>query len=140
MKLALLLIFGILLQAKTCDSITASSYGDWKPVKSAPHDGTVVEMMETYGVAPWYGIFKWTKDQMSVDQTGKQVHFSSTTASWVQIDQPGNGVGEDECLFWRPYKGSITKYVDPTGGAQKSIAYWCVALHRPYDRKTDSCK
>lgn len=45
-----------------CDSSNAASNGGWKRMASAPRDGTTVEMLETYGVAPWYGIFRWTKD------------------------------------------------------------------------------
>ncbi len=127
---------------KQCYSIAASSYGGWKPAKFAPHDGTVVEMMETYGVAPWYGLFKWTKDHISVwgngPDKGKKTHFDAAP-SWVGVSDPESGVDEDECLFWRPYKSS-GKYVDPTNGAQRSIAYWCLAVHRPYDPKTNLCK
>jgi hypothetical protein len=80
-------------------------------------------MMQTYGVAPWYGLFKWSPEDKH----------------WVRVDRTKEFVSEDACLFWRPYKGT-GKYVDPTGGAQNKIAYWCAAVHRPYDPKTDRCK
>ena len=104
---------------------------------SAPRDGTVVEMMETYGTAPWYGRFRWTKDHTVTDAGGKMMHFQATE-SWVNVDEPGYVVGE-EYLLWRPYTGT-GKYIDPTNGAQKSVAYWCASMHRPYDKKTKSCK
>jgi len=100
-------------------------------------------MLETYGVAPWFGLFKWTKDQQlqHQDEKGKVTTetFHSETPSWISVERIGHSVTEDDCLFWRPYKGT-GKYVDPTGGSQWSVAYWCAAMHRPYDKKTDRCK
>lgn len=122
-----------------CDSINASFSGGWRPGKTAPRDGTAVEVMETYGIAPWYGIFKWTRDSIATGQDGKLVPFTSAQPQWVSVDTPGHGVSDDDCLFWRPYnkKG---KYSDPTGGSQNSVAYWCTALHLRYDAKKDTCK
>jgi len=57
----------------------------------------------------------------------------------MSIDKPGTGVTEDSCLFWRPYKKS-GKYVDPTGGAQNSTAYWCSYMHMAYNKKKDRCE
>jgi hypothetical protein len=140
--------------SQRCDSIAAASYGGWKSVSTAPRDGTIIEMMETYGVAPWYARFYWRKKGTHVEETipfiyvdksGKQttkvekISYAENNPRWIDADDAQSGVTEDECLFWRPYKGT-GKYVDPTGGAQKSVAYWCAAVHRPYDAKTDSCK
>jgi hypothetical protein len=121
-----------------CDSANAAYSGGWKPASSAPRNGTTVEMMETYGIAPWYGQFKWSMDASAVED-GKVVHYKTATPSWVSVDNPGHGVSDDACLFWRPTK-TPAKYVDPTKGAQQSVAYWCAAMKRPYDKKTDSCK
>lgn len=104
-----------------CSSISASQNGGWKQASSAPRDGTIVEMLQTYGVASWYGLFKY-----------------EPRMGWVSITQPHMGVSED-CLFWRPYKAS-GKYVDPTNGAQDTPEYWCNAMHRPFDKKTGYCK
>jgi hypothetical protein len=124
-----------------CDSYRMIDQSEWKPIKDAPHDGTTVEIVETYGVAPWYGLYKWTKDAVATDlSTGKTSHFQMENPSWRSVDTPGGGVSADDgCLFWRPYKGGIT-YTDPTGGAQKSVAYWCTAMHAEYDAKKDACK
>lgn len=136
MKKALLLILlstCAYAQNQKCTSMAAASYGGWRSVKTAPRDGTVVEMIETFGVAPWYGLFQWTK--------GKSEGTDRMPPIWFQLDtrQPGTVVTEDECLFWRPYKGTVKDYVDPTGGFQKSIAYWCTAMHAKYDKKKDRC-
>lgn len=124
--------------AKTCDSVRFSNSGGWKPVASAPHDGTVVEMMETFGIAPWYGIYKWTKEATSTDEKGARIPIKLNSPTWISIDRPGTSVDEDECLFWRPYTNA-GKYVDPTGGAQDTVEYWCRYLHLPYDKKKDVC-
>lgn len=114
---------GTVAHAQTCDSIAASYGGNWQPVSTAPRDGTTVEMLETFGVAPWYGLFKWTKDD-----------------GWMRADGSSQGVMENYCLFWRPYKPApTTPYVDPTGGAQDKVAYWCAYMHIAYDPKTDAC-
>jgi hypothetical protein len=88
----------------SCKSISVHDSGGWKPAASAPRDGTAVEMLETFGSAPWYGLFKWTKDQNGV-------------GSWVNADNPKQGVVEDPCLFWRPYTSTGKPYVEPTEGA-----------------------
>jgi hypothetical protein len=124
--------------AQRCDSIGASFSGGWKQINSAPHDGTVVEIMQTYGIAPWYGRFKWTKEVYIPDQNGVPHREILQNPEWVNLDEPGHSVGE-ECAFWRPLKPNDKPYVDPTGGAQKSVAYWCDAIHRPYDKKRDAC-
>jgi len=123
------------LIAQRCDSINAALSSGWKPAKTAPHNGTIVEMMQTYGVAPWYGIFRWTRVIKS--QTGT---FKLPKPTWVAVDRIGHYVDEDACLFWRPYRSIGKFYVDPTGGAQNSIAYWCAAVRMHYDEKTDRCK
>jgi hypothetical protein len=128
---ASLLLFVLLAStaamAQRCDSISASFSGGWRPASSAPRDGTIVEMMQTFGTAPWYGRFRWTKNTRDAQP------------SWRNVDDLNGGVTENACLFWRPYKGK-GKYVDPTGGVQKTVAYWCAWMHRPYDPKTDACK
>jgi hypothetical protein len=105
-----------------CDSITASYTGGWKPIATAPKTGVTVEVLQTYGIAPWYGLFKWNKD----------------TNMWQDAIDPRKGVGE-ECAFWRPTQSTPTTYREPTGGAQNSVEYWCRAAHRPYNKKKDAC-
>ncbi len=101
---------------------SSTIYGnDWKPASTAPRDGTVVEMAETYGTAPWYGVFKYVNGH------------------WQKANSPNEGVSEDECLFWRPYKSNVAAYKDPTGGAQNTVKYWCDHMHIKYDAKKDVC-
>ncbi len=146
-KACLFLILTIPVFGKTCDSARFAG-GDWKPGATAPRDGTVVEIMETFGIAPWYGPFKWTTETTSTeswmdDGKGHRTRIPpqtfKTSPHWEQVNG-GGGVSDDECLFWRPYKKSVSGYVDPTGGAQGGVAYWCAAAHLPYDPKTGYCK
>jgi hypothetical protein len=139
------------LLAQQCDSVAASGYGGWRTMQSAPRDGTIVEMIQTYGVAPWYGIFKWVKEKVNAQTNCVQIKSGVVSSSgtacappaaigrWQSAEDDHSGVVENKCLFWRPYEAK-GKYVDPTGGAQKSVAYWCAYMHRPYDAKTDRCK
>jgi len=127
------------ISAQRCMSIVAVSHGGWQPVSIAPRDGTTVEMLETYGVAPWYGLFKWTRFRVAFGIDDKYYVFTAPEPSWVSADDPRMGVQEDSCLFWRPYKGT-GKYIDPTGGAQNSMAYWCAAIYRRYNKKKDACE
>lgn len=85
----------------------------WQPMASAPHDGTVVEVRNNYGVAPWYGLYRWAVSEF--DNTG---HWFNAKQASHFFDH------ESDTLMWRPYKGDVTAYVDPTGGAQESMAYW----------------
>lgn len=71
--------------------------------------------------------------------TGKVEKYTSDKPSWNSVNDAGKGVTEDHCLFWRRYEKTSSDYVDPTGGAQKNVAYWCSAMHLPYNKKTDSC-
>jgi hypothetical protein len=142
-KAAMLIVIFMLVisemgNAQQCHSIAAASKGGWKPMDSAPRDGSVVELVQTHGIAPWYGRFKWTRETRGVDQRSNAVHDISPQATWVNVDEP-SGVIQDDCLFWRPYKGT-GRYIDPTRGAQNSVAYWCAGSHRPYDKKTDTCE
>lgn len=144
---SLVSIFGF----ASCDSLSASSSGGWKPMASAPRDGTVVEMLETYGVAPWYGRYKWIKKGTVIHATSQVVNgdnktvtevpitYTESVGRWANTSDSRRGITEDECGFWRP-TAQTGEYTDPTGGAQKTTAYWCVAMHRQYDKKTDSCK
>lgn len=138
-----LLVTGIAF-GQECDSIAAASYGGWKPVSTAPRDGTVVEMMQTYGVAPTYGLYKWTRELMVLElvfgqRSPQPKPYKMKTPAWVSADNSGSYFDSSRCLFWRPYKGDVAKYVDPTGGAQNKVAYWCAAMHVAYDPKKDRC-
>lgn len=113
------------LFGQRCDSISARYNGDWRPISAAPRDGTVIETLETYGIAPTYGLFKWG------DLGGRK--------GWVSPTNHRQGHVESACLFWRPYHGDVSRYRDPTNGAQYGVEYWCVAAHMRYSRKRDRC-
>lgn len=105
-----------------CGSIGAATVGHWKPLEDAPHDGTIVEVNNTYGVAPTYGIFRF-KD-----------------GSWAEVaPQKDMGLISERCQFFRPFTGDPDKYVDPTNGAQMKTKYWCDAMRLRYNAKKDVC-
>ena len=103
-----------------CGSNKAALTGNWQPILTAPRDGTIIEILNSYGAAPTYSINKWDGNIWK-DAQGKPTF-------------PCN-----QCLFWRPFTDDPSKYVDPTNGAQETVAYWCAAEHVPYDPVTDAC-
>jgi hypothetical protein len=110
---------------RDCYSLSASYNGVWKPLSTAPKDGSVVEILETRGYAPMYGLFRWG------DFGGMQ--------SWVSVKESNIGHSDTACAFWRPYTGNPRTYVDPTGGRQNTTKYWCDAERLRYDAKKDRC-
>jgi hypothetical protein len=92
----------------------------WKTMGSAPKNGAVVELAQTYGLAPTYGLYKWVR------------------GSWQSVSDEHKGMSQD-CAYWRPVKGAVKSYVDPTGGKQDTIKYWCDAMHVKHDPKKDRC-
>lgn len=78
----------------------------WHEMDSAPRDGTVIELKNTYGLAPWYGLFKWTEH------------------GWEDAIQSGRTISDDDYINWRRYSGEIESYQDPTSGAQETTHYW----------------
>lgn len=97
---------------------------------TAPRDGTYVELKNTYGVAPWYCIARWTDENFALGANGTKMTFKTNKPSWVKPD--GVGPFSEESLHWRPYNGSVEDYVDPTGGMQNDPAYWRGAVASKY--------
>jgi hypothetical protein len=96
---------------------------EWQHMSTAPRDGTVVELMCTYGVAPWYGIYRWTDEGYIRGKNGLEP-YKHSKPQWISV-LPGRGSPFDESsLKWRPYTGEASNYVDPTGGQQDDMAYW----------------
>lgn len=104
---------------------TADAQEDWRSMTSAPHDGTIIEIRCTYGVAPWYGLYHWVAPTMSVqDQDGHWTKSTEAQKRWAKVGDDYSGFSEGGSFSWRPYSGSATQYVDPTGGAQNTAYYW----------------
>jgi len=83
---------------------------DWLPIVSAPRDGTVIELKNDYGIAPWYGLHKWVVGR-----------------GWVDATDDSRGCGDGPWLSWRAYEGNPAGYIDPTNGAQETTEYWQAA-------------
>jgi hypothetical protein len=100
----------------------------WLTMESAPRDGTIVEVRCTYGVAPWYGLYRWTNTNSPAAECGYE---------WTKATDSNMSVLDESCLMWRPYQGDVAAYVDPTGGAQDSGAYWRAAVAKKYGLPDD---
>ena len=120
------------LHSQECGSASVAFSGSgWQLLSTAPREGSVIESLNAYGVAPTYALITYNK----------------TEYSWVFVDQQyilhsgkGAGLANSVCQFWRPYTGDPAKYVDPTHGQQWKTAYWCSAMHMGYDPKKDVCR
>lgn len=108
---------------------------DWRSMDTAPRDGTYVELKCTYGVAPWYCIARWTDEGIAHGPNGKQHPFKRDRPSWRKPE--GGGPFSEGHLQWRPYKGTVESYVDPTDGMQDSMAYWRGAVAAKYGLPPD---
>lgn len=88
---------------------------DWQDMNSAPRDGTVVEIKNSYGLLPTYGLFQW-----DTNWGGK----------WSSATQPGSGLvsGVEHKFQWRPYAGDSANYVD----YNPSDDDWRRAVRRPW--------
>jgi hypothetical protein len=120
----------VMLQVGANFSLHRQHDGGWQPIDTAPKDGTIVEIRCTYGVAPWYGLYRWTKQvTMPVYEKHADGGYTSRmqtmdSPGWHKVGDESAGFSEDSSVTWRPYKGAELAYVDPTGGAQNSMAYW----------------
>lgn len=92
----------------------------WNDITTAPRDGTPIELQNNWGVAPHYGVCAWTVPKRGRGQP-----------RWHYVNDPQEkSMSDGPHLSWRPYAGAST-YVDPTGGAQNTPAYWLNAIGRP---------
>lgn len=85
----------------------------WNNINDAPRDGTIIEIQNNFGIAPTFRICRWSKDCHS--------------PGWKDANDTTRGVVDGPHLSWRPYKGEVGSYVDPTNGAQETLAYWSMA-------------
>lgn len=99
---------------------------DWRPIHTAPRNGTIIEIRCTYGVVPWYDLAKWT-DERPLYGGG----VIKTKPAWI-LPLKGDSVFSEESLTWRPYDGTLENYTDPTGSFQKDPLYWRQAVAIKY--------
>ena len=96
-------------------SLPPSGQG-WMAIGGAPRDGTVVELCNCYGIKPWYGLYRWKRNEIYPG------HF--TSPQWRMVGEEQRMVEDAPWLYWRPYDGTIEGYVDPTRGKQGTDEYW----------------
>lgn len=96
---------------------------EWQSMTTAPRDGSTIEIQNNYGVMPWYGIFRWAETDYG---PGAWCSGGCQSHEWQSADRLGSSLmpGDESSLKWRPYTGSIQRYVDPTSGAQTTVGYW----------------
>jgi hypothetical protein len=129
---------------------TATGDHGWQSMDSAPRDGTIIEIQNNYGAAPWYGIYHYG-GKVSVESCPSETiataagtlsvtHWPCENPTIYQIDAGDSWVSEnqigstlspsDESRFkWRPYRAA-GNYVDQTQGAQQTTGYWLRAIGR----------
>jgi hypothetical protein len=131
---------------------TTNEEPDWRSMDSAPRDGTVIEIANSYGIRPWYDLYRWEGPQPgeepavgtigthTQDAAANHTHSFSSLRGWKSATRPGHGLRADdeEHFRWRPYVGDPAAYVDPTNGAQETEEYWRGAAASQHDRPTES--
>jgi hypothetical protein len=98
---------GVSPVAGTLTVTISGSPPGWLDITTAPRDGTVVEIQNNWGVAPWYAVCKWVPGY-----------------GWMNATDPTRGMSDGPHLSWRPYTNNRSSYVDPTHGAQNTVGYW----------------
>lgn len=104
---------------------------EWRPMSEAPRDGATIEIQNSYGVQPWYDIYRLGGKMQRYFCMGggveQKCEFRDEDAGsyWVSQSRPGHILDpkDERYMKWRPY-GSHPQYVDPTGGAQFTVDYW----------------
>ena len=111
---------------------------EWRSMDTAPRDGTIVELKCTYGVAPWFGLHRWT-NEMSYIIEGERKTYKVEHPTWVKVAESCfcSTVSDESSLSWRPYESDPKQYIDPTRGAQNDPAYWRAATAKSYGLRAD---
>ena len=126
---------------------------DWLEMGAAPRDGSVVEIACLAGIAPWYGLYRWTEP----GDTYPDGEPYGSEPGWRDPLRLSGGVGApnridstawfsgprelyeaicrddptgEKYLLWRPTAQDPAHYVDPTRGEQGGRAYWLRAIAR----------
>jgi hypothetical protein len=102
----------------------AAQFSEWQSIQTAPRDGTLIEIRNSYGIAPWYDIFRWHHCGDARD-----------VFEWQSVRRAGHSImqGAEPFLSWRPFSGNIDFYTDPSHGAQDTPQYWRQAVARKYN-------
>jgi hypothetical protein len=94
MRLIAFLLCGALVA-----SVNGCDLGGWRAMSTAPRDGTAIEIKDSYGLVPWYGVFRWTDRDCAINTNtcGKgDPHWASVAEPYMSVDcNP-----EDTC-HWR---------------------------------------
>jgi hypothetical protein len=69
---------------------------NWKSITTAPRDGTVIELKNSYGILPTFSLCRWTE------------------SGWRKHDDPMSGVIDGPHLEWREYGGGEYRDYNPT--------------------------
>jgi hypothetical protein len=102
----------------------------WRSMGSAPRDGTVIEIRQSYGIQPWFGLFKWVVEKGVLHCPAGGGECVPDPGGWKDATNPNRGVFGEDTMSWRPYGGSAAAYRDPTNGAQFTSQYWRTGARR----------
>lgn len=88
----------------------------WLPINLAPRDGTIIEIKDDHYERPRYCLASFTRGELE--------SLTGTLAAPAHL------------LSWRPYKGTVESYIDPTGGYQDTPEYIGIVVpKKPWWRK-----
>jgi len=102
----------------------------WRSMDSAPRDGTWIEIRNSNGIAPWYALARWSREEEVFGREGEPKVYWSNESQWRCRGGTSVITGAEHHLSWRPYDGYPEEYVDPTGGRQDTREYWRAAARR----------
>lgn len=111
---------------------TMGASSDWRPIDTAPRDGTTIEVRCTYGVAPWFDLYHWTETPGTWACPTDGTPCRAQSGRWTKVSDENSSFDPSGSFTWRPYSGAAANYIDPTGGAQSSAAYWRGAVAAKY--------
>lgn len=105
---------------QACQSAGAARTGGWRSMAFAPHDGSVVELLETYTLVPWQGLFR----------------FRQGTSDWKNAGGE-TSIVDSVCLYWRPFL--VTGHEVLNGEDEDILSYTCSPRQPLFDPKKNRC-